>query len=84
MVSVPDAVGASVDDARKTLEDAGFQVNEDRGLLGLFGTYVKSQSVEGGRTAPKGSTISIDCETTAALRPRSEVRRRAVRERVTP
>lgn len=59
MVSVPDVVGATVDDAKKTLEDAGFQVNEDRGLLGLFGDHVKSQSVEGGKTAPKGSTISI-------------------------
>jgi serine/threonine-protein kinase len=59
MVSVPDVVGDSVDDAKKTLEDAGFQVDEDRGLLGLFGDHVKSQSVEGGKTAPKGSTISI-------------------------
>ncbi|MEU6251814.1 Stk1 family PASTA domain-containing Ser/Thr kinase [Streptomyces sp. NPDC047043] len=59
MVEVPDVTGDSVDDAKNALEDAGFQVDEDRGLLGLFGDTVKSQSVEGGETAPKGSTITI-------------------------
>jgi serine/threonine-protein kinase len=59
MIEVPDVVGDSVDDARKALEAAGFQVKEDRGLLGLFGDTVKGQSVEGGETAPKGSTITI-------------------------
>jgi serine/threonine-protein kinase len=59
MVEVPDVVGASVDDAKKLLEESGFEVKEDRGLLGLFGDTVKSQSVEGGETAPKGSTITI-------------------------
>ncbi|WP_217577169.1 PASTA domain-containing protein, partial [Streptomyces sp. GbtcB7] len=52
MVSVPDVEGDSVDDAKKTLEDAGVQVNEDRGLLGLVGGHVKGQSVKGGETAP--------------------------------
>ncbi|MFJ5994345.1 Stk1 family PASTA domain-containing Ser/Thr kinase [Streptomyces sp. NPDC092370] len=60
MIEVPDVVGDSVDDARQALEGAGFEVDEDRGLLGLFGDEVKSQSVEGGRTAPKGSTITIE------------------------
>jgi len=59
MVEVPDVTGDSVDDAKSELEDAGFQVDEDRGLLGLFGDTVKKQSVEGGDTAPKGSTITI-------------------------
>jgi serine/threonine-protein kinase len=59
MIEVPDVVGDSVDDARRKLEGAGFQVDEDRGLLGLFGDEVKSQSVEGGESAPKGSTITI-------------------------
>jgi serine/threonine-protein kinase len=59
MIEVPDVVGDSVDDAKSALEDAGFKVDEDRGLLGLFGDTVKSQSVEGGETAPKGSTITI-------------------------
>ncbi|MFG3076825.1 Stk1 family PASTA domain-containing Ser/Thr kinase [Streptomyces sp. NPDC048225] len=59
MIEVPDVVGDSVDDARQTLEDAGFEVDEDRGLLGLFGDTVKEQSVDGGDTAPEGSTIKI-------------------------
>ncbi|WP_369168727.1 Stk1 family PASTA domain-containing Ser/Thr kinase [Streptomyces sp. R28] len=59
MIEVPDVVGDSVDDARAELEGAGFEVDEDRGLLGLFGDTVKKQSVKGGKTAPKGSTISI-------------------------
>ncbi|MGP2439403.1 Stk1 family PASTA domain-containing Ser/Thr kinase [Streptomyces sp. JW3] len=58
-IEVPDVVGADVDDARQELEDAGFEVEEDRGLLGLFGDTVKSQSVEGGDTAPKGSKITL-------------------------
>jgi eukaryotic-like serine/threonine-protein kinase len=59
MVEVPDVVGDSVDDAHKALEGAGFTVDEDRGLLGLFGDTVKKQSVKGGDTAPKGSAITI-------------------------
>ncbi|MFG2309531.1 Stk1 family PASTA domain-containing Ser/Thr kinase [Streptomyces sp. NPDC048566] len=59
MVQVPDVVGDSVDEARQKLEDAGFAVDEDRGLLGLFGDTVKAQSVDGGERAPKGSTIKI-------------------------
>ncbi|MFJ8543258.1 Stk1 family PASTA domain-containing Ser/Thr kinase [Streptomyces sp. NPDC093586] len=59
MIEVPDVVGDSVDAARRALEDAGFEVKEDRGLLGLFGDTVKDQSVDGGDTAPKGSSIKI-------------------------
>ncbi|MEU0227786.1 Stk1 family PASTA domain-containing Ser/Thr kinase [Streptomyces sp. NPDC006284] len=59
MIEVPDVVGDSVDDAKRKLGDAGFEVDEDRGLLGLFGDTVKDQSVDGGDTAPKGSTIRI-------------------------
>ncbi len=59
MIEVPDVVGDSVNDATQKLEDAGFEVDEDRGLLGLFGDTVKKQSVEGGDTAPKGSTVTI-------------------------
>ncbi|MEU4659111.1 Stk1 family PASTA domain-containing Ser/Thr kinase [Streptomyces sp. NPDC023723] len=58
-IEVPDVVGADVDDARQQLEEAGFEVEEDRGLLGLFGDTVKSQSVAGGDTAPKGSKITL-------------------------
>jgi serine/threonine-protein kinase len=60
MVEVPDVVGDSVDEATRKLEAAGFEVEEDRGLLGLFGDEVKSQSVDGGDTAPKGSKITIE------------------------
>ncbi len=60
MIEVPDVVGDNVDDAKRELEAAGFQVDEDRGLLGLFGDTVKGQSVEGGEKAPKGSTITIE------------------------
>ncbi|MBD9725736.1 Stk1 family PASTA domain-containing Ser/Thr kinase [Streptomyces caniscabiei] len=60
MVEVPDVVGDSVDDATRRLKDAGFEVEEDRGILGLFGDEVRSQSVDGGDTAPKGSTITIE------------------------
>ncbi|MEV8042680.1 Stk1 family PASTA domain-containing Ser/Thr kinase [Streptomyces griseoluteus] len=59
MVKVPDVVGSSVDDAHQQLEAAGFEVREDRGLLGLFGDTVKKQSVAGGDKAPKGSEITI-------------------------
>ena len=61
MVVVPDVVGKDVDDARKELEKAGFEVDVDRGLFGIFqGDEVKDQSVPGGKKAPKGSTITLD------------------------
>ncbi|MER6160160.1 Stk1 family PASTA domain-containing Ser/Thr kinase [Streptomyces sp. NPDC001868] len=60
MVEVPDVVGDSVDDATRKLKAAGFEVEEDRGILGLFGDEVRSQSVDGGDTAPKGSKITIE------------------------
>ncbi|MEV7015368.1 Stk1 family PASTA domain-containing Ser/Thr kinase [Streptomyces sp. NPDC093991] len=59
MVEVPDVVGDKADEARRKLEEAGFSVKEDRGLLGLFRDTVKDQSVDGGETAPEGSTITI-------------------------
>ncbi|MGW2343507.1 Stk1 family PASTA domain-containing Ser/Thr kinase [Streptomyces sp. NPDC001661] len=59
MVEVPDVTGMKVDEAKSRLSAAGFEVEENRGLLGLFGDTVKSQSVEGGDEAPKGSSITI-------------------------
>ncbi|MGW6020820.1 Stk1 family PASTA domain-containing Ser/Thr kinase [Streptomyces sp. NPDC055099] len=59
MIEVPDVEGMSVDEATQELEAVGFDVEEDRGLLGLFGDKVERQSVEGGDEAPKGSTITI-------------------------
>lgn len=61
MIEVPDVEDMSVDDATQELKDAGFEVEEDRGFLGIFGgDTVKGQSVEGGDEAPKGSTITIE------------------------
>ncbi|GAA2457881.1 Stk1 family PASTA domain-containing Ser/Thr kinase [Streptomyces glaucus] len=59
-VEVPDVVGDRADDARRKLEAAGFRVEEDRGLLGLFGDTVRDQSVDGGDRAPKGSTVTLE------------------------
>ncbi|MEU8955769.1 Stk1 family PASTA domain-containing Ser/Thr kinase [Streptomyces sp. NPDC048518] len=59
MIEVPDVTGMNVDDATDKLEAAGFEVDEDRGLLGIFGDTVKKQSVDGGDEAPKNSTITI-------------------------
>ncbi|MFF2653359.1 Stk1 family PASTA domain-containing Ser/Thr kinase [Streptomyces sp. NPDC058045] len=62
MVPVPDVMGETVDTARARLSAAGFKVKVDRGLLGgLFGgDKVKSQSVDGGEKAPKGSEITVE------------------------
>ncbi|MFF3641815.1 Stk1 family PASTA domain-containing Ser/Thr kinase [Streptomyces sp. NPDC002564] len=59
MVEVPDVTGMKVDEATDALEKAGFEVDKDRGLLGLFGDTVKDQSVDGGDKAEKGSSITI-------------------------
>ncbi|MVO89051.1 Stk1 family PASTA domain-containing Ser/Thr kinase [Streptomyces sp. p1417] len=59
MIEVPDVEGMSVDDAKDELREAGFDVKEDRGILGIFGDTVKDQSVDPGDEAPKGSTITI-------------------------
>ncbi|MFF2728624.1 Stk1 family PASTA domain-containing Ser/Thr kinase [Streptomyces sp. NPDC058008] len=58
MVQVPDVTGKDVDEARSTLEGAGFEVKVDRPFLS-FSDTVGSQSVEGGAKAAEGSTITI-------------------------
>ncbi|MFJ8857327.1 Stk1 family PASTA domain-containing Ser/Thr kinase [Streptomyces sp. NPDC102451] len=58
MLPVPDVTGTDVDEARSTLEEAGFEVKVDRPFLS-FSDTVKSQSVEGGEKAAEGSTITI-------------------------
>ncbi|MFB8030307.1 MULTISPECIES: Stk1 family PASTA domain-containing Ser/Thr kinase [unclassified Streptomyces] len=58
MIEVPDVTGKDVDEARSALQDAGFEVKVDRPFLS-FSDTVGSQSVEGGGTAPEGSTITI-------------------------
>ncbi|MGW3571333.1 PASTA domain-containing protein, partial [Streptomyces sp. NPDC000941] len=58
MIEVPDVTGLSEDDAKQTLEAAGFEVDVDKPLL-FPGDTVTDQSVEGGDEAPKGSSITI-------------------------
>ncbi|MFG2174572.1 Stk1 family PASTA domain-containing Ser/Thr kinase [Streptomyces niveus] len=58
MIAVPDVTGKSIDDARAELRDAGFEVEVDRSFPFLDDTVAK-QSVDGGGTAPEGSTITI-------------------------
>ncbi|MEU7277677.1 Stk1 family PASTA domain-containing Ser/Thr kinase [Streptomyces sp. NPDC045431] len=58
MVAVPDVTGDGVDDARRELEAAGFQVKVEKAFPFLSDT-VSEQSVPGGEKAPEGSTITI-------------------------
>lgn len=58
MLDVPDVTGRDVDEARATLEEAGFDVKVDRPFLS-FSNTIASQSVDGGEQAPEGSTITI-------------------------
>ncbi|MEH0110152.1 PASTA domain-containing protein [Tersicoccus sp. MR15.9] len=57
MVAIPNLIGRQVDDARRELEAAGFQVDVRNVLGGFFGT-VRAQDPRGG-TAPEGSTIVL-------------------------
>ncbi|MFD8212051.1 Stk1 family PASTA domain-containing Ser/Thr kinase [Streptomyces sp. NPDC059695] len=58
LVEVPDVTGESTADARTALEDAGFEV-EVKKSFPYLGDTVASQSVEGGGTAPEGSTVTL-------------------------
>ncbi|MEU3478735.1 Stk1 family PASTA domain-containing Ser/Thr kinase [Streptomyces sp. NPDC033754] len=58
LVEVPDVTEETTDDARAALEDAGFEV-EVKKSFPFLGDTVASQSVEGGTTAPEGSTVTI-------------------------
>ena len=53
LVAVPNVVGMTVDEAKKTLEDAGFQVRVHR----ILGDAVRMQRPAG--EAPKGSVITL-------------------------
>jgi len=58
MIEVPNLFGKPFDDASQTLKALGFDVKRENfqgGRLGL----VWSQSVAGGTTAPRGSTITL-------------------------
>ncbi|MDV9190955.1 Stk1 family PASTA domain-containing Ser/Thr kinase [Streptomyces sp. SR27] len=58
LVPVPDVTDSSTDEARTALEDAGFEV-EVKKSFPYLGDTVSGQSVEGGSTAPEGSTVTI-------------------------
>ncbi|MBP3036865.1 PASTA domain-containing protein [Arthrobacter sp. zg-ZUI100] len=58
MVSVPNVVRQSPDEARAQLEGLGFQVQISELLGGLLG-IVQSQDPSGGSTAPEGSVINL-------------------------
>ncbi|MEW1754738.1 Stk1 family PASTA domain-containing Ser/Thr kinase [Streptomyces angustmyceticus] len=59
MISVPNVTGKNVDDAKKQLTDLGFQVEVKKPFLFPQDT-VDSQSVDPGKKAPKGGTITIE------------------------
>ncbi|MFJ3583977.1 Stk1 family PASTA domain-containing Ser/Thr kinase [Streptomyces sp. NPDC090127] len=58
MIEVPDVTGESTDSARAKLEEAGFEVKVEK-TFPFLGDTVSGQSVDGGSTAPEGSTVTI-------------------------
>ena len=58
MVKVPDVTGKQAAEARKTLEAAGFKVEEERALGGIFGT-VHHTNPAANTEAPKGSVVTM-------------------------
>jgi eukaryotic-like serine/threonine-protein kinase len=58
MVKIPDVTGKQAGEARQILEGAGFKVEEQRVLGGVFGTVHHTEP--GANTeAPKGSTVTM-------------------------
>ncbi|MFE0647695.1 Stk1 family PASTA domain-containing Ser/Thr kinase [Streptomyces sp. NPDC059534] len=57
-VEVPDVTGETTAEAKAALEDAGFEVKVEKSFPYL-GDTVSGQSVQGGETAPEGSTVTI-------------------------
>jgi serine/threonine-protein kinase len=55
-VQVPNVKGKKVDDATKTLEDAGLKVNVQTFITG---NRVIQQSIEAGKTVDQGTTITL-------------------------
>jgi serine/threonine-protein kinase len=58
MVKVPDVQGRQLDEARKILEGAGFKVEVENFMGGIFGT-VRSQAPAADTEAPKGSVVKL-------------------------
>ncbi|MFD4374906.1 Stk1 family PASTA domain-containing Ser/Thr kinase [Streptomyces sp. NPDC058486] len=57
-IEVPDVVGMTTDEAVEELEAAGFEAKVEKSFP-FLGDEVTGQSVEGGGTAPEGSTVAI-------------------------
>lgn len=57
MVEVPNLTGRQVDEARRELEELGFQVQVNEILGGFFGT-VRAQDPSG-KSAPEGSLVTL-------------------------
>ena len=58
LVKVPDVQGLQLNQARKILKDAGFEVKVESFMGGIFGT-VRSQTPAANTDAPKGSTVTL-------------------------
>ena len=58
LFDVPDVFGKQAPEARRILEEAGFQVRVEEILGGIFGT-VRSQDPGAGNKLPKGATVTI-------------------------
>lgn len=58
LFDVPDVFGKSAGEARRILEEAGFNVQVNKILGGVFGT-VRSQDPGAGAQLPRGATITI-------------------------
>ena len=59
LVVVPDVTGKSVEQARKILRAAGFQVQVTHVFPWIVGGNVVAQSPNGTSQAPKGSTVNV-------------------------
>lgn len=58
LVEMPNLVGKQFNDAKATLEGLGLTARRENVLGGIFGT-VRSQSVEGGASVPKGTEVVL-------------------------
>jgi serine/threonine-protein kinase len=58
MVQVPDLLGKPAAEAEQILTQLGFTVQIER-PLGQFFELVRDQSIKGGESAPKGSTVVL-------------------------
>lgn len=58
MIEVPNVIGKSAAGAREALEGRGFKVEAEYYMGGIF-DLVRTQSTDGGKSLPKGSTVAI-------------------------